>query len=458
MPNLAGEYWATDGGAGTKTGLSLANAAAIDPNDANDLWTIINAGTVISDVIINLCVDGTVSIAATGGISKDGTSTYRIVCQGRYAADTADARVVLDAGGGAFSVFTLTICDFWTFKDLAATNTNRASGNDGWNITSSADDCTWIRCEGNWCYNGFDLSTGSSDAAVYSCLAHNNANHGLNLPVLTCVNDRLVAHNNGGIGITCKGRNVRPISYDNGSWGILVTFLSQGVAFRNGSTGIRIAANSYPGLVIDCISVSNAEYGFRSAVSSYSIYMSRCADYDNTSGRVDSTGTLIADEGDPGLSADPFVEAAPKYELAAGAAGCTAVDNGGESNLEDLNNGSWGGSVAVDDRIRFFSNSTQHEDALETVVTAISVGGDDDIITVSPQVTAGTQKQCWLGGGNFALNDTAGGGTLCRNTAGRSTTDGWSTDYLDIGAVQHLEAGAAGGLAKLAGMGGGLVG
>ena len=36
MPNLAGEYWATDGGAGTKTGLSLANAAAIDPNDAGD--------------------------------------------------------------------------------------------------------------------------------------------------------------------------------------------------------------------------------------------------------------------------------------------------------------------------------------------------------------------------------------------------------------------------------------
>ena len=216
---------------------------------------------------------------------------------------------------------------------------------------------------------------------------------------------------------------------------------------------------AFPGVAIGCISAENAGWGYKINLAAHTLYMLRCADYSNTSGRVDSAGRLIADEDDPGLSADPFVEGAPKYELASGASGCTSVDNGSNSDLEDLNNGSWGGGVAVGDRIRFFAGGTSVHEAEETIVTAISVGGDDDIITVSPQVTVGAQKQCWLGGGNFALNDAAGGGTLCRNTAGRLTADGWSTDYLDIGAVQHLEAGgAAGGLAKLAGMGGGLVG
>jgi hypothetical protein len=201
----------------------------------------------------------------------------------------------------------------------------------------------------------------------------------------------------------------------------------------------------FPIFIVDCISVDNS-YGYGMVGTNYNIYLLRCADYNNPSGRVDlNGGTLYGDDDDPGLSADPFVEPGPKYTLAAGAAGATSTDNGGDSNIEDLNNGSWGGSVSVGDRIRFFNASTSDEDALETVVTAVSVGADDDIITVSPQVTAATQKQCWLGGGNFALNASANGGIKCRNTDGTATVDSWSTDYLDIGAVQHLAAAGGGG-------------
>lgn len=437
MPNLAGEYWATDGGSGTKTGLSLANAAAIDPADADDLWTIINAGTVVSDITINVCVDGTASIAATIGISKDATTVYRIVCQGRNAADTADARVVLDAGGGAFSVFTLTVCDYWTWKDLVGFNTDRASGNDGWNASANADNCTWIRCEGVWCYRGMDISASATFGTLINCLARNNVSYGISYSAVTGRLLGCVAHNNGSLGIYDKSIGIRNLSYDNGNTGFLGEQWLQCVSYRNAIDGFRVTSSSFPGVAIDCISAENALWGYKKEFGAHTLYLLRCADNGNTSGRVDSAGRLIADEDDPGLSADPFVEGAPKYILSAGASGATAIDNGSDSLVYDLSGNGWGGNVAVGDRIRFFGGGTGVQYAEEAVVLGISVTGDDNIILVNPQLNNLAQKQCWLGGGNFALNGDASGGKLCRNNAGLVGIDPWSTDYLDIGARQH---------------------
>jgi hypothetical protein len=443
---LAGEYWATDGGAGTKTGLSLANAAGIDPNAADDIWTIINGDTVVSDVRINLCADSAVTIGSTVSIVKDGTTGNRLSVHGRDAADTTDTEVILDAGGGAFPVITLTTADYWVWFDIHATNTNLLNPNDAWAIGGNADNLTFVRCTGSWGYRGFDFISGALYSVLVDCRAHNNTSDGFSIVSFASVIVGCVSHNNAGRGFYSWGSVTRCISYDNGDNGFTVQNLTGCVSFDNAGNGFHVFSTIPSGVCVDCISVSNSAWGYDIAATVHVLYLLRCADYDNTSGRVDTTqGTLLGDDDDPGLSADPFVEAAPKYTLAAGAGGATSTDNGGDSNIEDLNNGSWGGSVEVGDRIRFFEVGTDEEDAIETVVTAVSVGADDDVITVSPQVTAATQKQCWLGGGNFALNAAAGGGAKCRNTGGRATVDGWSTDYQDIGAVQHLASGGGGG-------------
>lgn len=90
------------------------------------------------------------------------------------------------------------------------------------------------------------------------------------------------------------------------------------------------------------------------------------------------------------------------YALAAGAAGATATDNGADSNIEDLNNGSWAG-VTVDMTLCFDTGGAKQV----ATVTAINVGADPDVITVSPQVTAAAQKGCNVGGAFLTINRSA---------------------------------------------------
>lgn len=84
---------------------------------------------------------------------------------------------------------------------------------------------------------------------------------------------------------------------------------------------------------------------------------------------------------------------APKYTLAAGAGGATSTDNGADSDVEDLNNGSWG-TTAVDDWLCFDTGDTVQV----ARVKAIDVGADEDVITVTPQLTELAQKGCNVGG------------------------------------------------------------
>lgn len=94
--------------------------------------------------------------------------------------------------------------------------------------------------------------------------------------------------------------------------------------------------------------------------------------------------------GGPRLGADD----GPVYTLTGGAgAGATATDNGADSNVEDLNNGGWSG-VVVDDWICFDTAGLKEK----ARVKAINVGGDADIITVSPQLTAAGDKSVRVGG------------------------------------------------------------
>jgi hypothetical protein len=401
--------------------------------------------SLVSDVELRICGDPTggdqniVLGGALDAIARDSTAINRIIWAGYSNADgTTRAEVTIDANGGAFKVLNPVTADYHIFIDIHCTNTNRASGNDGWHFDSGADYCTLIRCRGSWASYGIYAHTTARFLTVIDCRGHNNVLRGISAGSSDHMLLGCVGHNNGNVGLAGGGGCTRCIAYDNADVGIYANHVAECAAYNN-LTGFQSASNFFVGDFRDCISVGNAAYGYRVLGTGATMYLLRCAGYDNTSGRLSSefVGTWLADDDDPGISANPFVEAAPKYVLAAGASGATASDNGAASNIEDLDNGGWGGSVQIGDRIRFFENSTDVEDAIESVVTAINVGADADVITVSPQVTAGAQKQCWLGGGNFALNNEENGGAKCRNTTGRATLDGWSTDYLDIGAVQH---------------------
>ena len=99
-------------------------------------------------------------------------------------------------------------------------------------------------------------------------------------------------------------------------------------------------------------------------------------------------GTSAADTngGGPRLGAND----GPTYSLTGGAgAGATAVDNGTESDITDLNSGDWG-DTQVDDVLCFDTGGAKQF----TMVMAIDVGADTNVIKVWPMVTAAADKSC----------------------------------------------------------------
>ncbi len=106
-----------------------------------------------------------------------------------------------------------------------------------------------------------------------------------------------------------------------------------------------------------------------------------------------SQGANASDTNGGGPSGRVGVDDGPVYSLSAGAGGATASDNGADSNIEDLSGGGWFG-VLVGDYLCWDVSGTPQW----TIVTACNVGGDPDVITVAPQVTAGAQKACRVGG------------------------------------------------------------
>lgn len=131
-------YYATDGGAGTKAGTSLVNAADIDPS-GTDIWTIIDAlGALTDDITIYLCADATVTTGAVIAPTKAATTTYHIYVQGRNAACDADTEVTISAGTAARRVMAPTGI-YWTWTDIHATDTSKAASTEAWYAVGQKD-------------------------------------------------------------------------------------------------------------------------------------------------------------------------------------------------------------------------------------------------------------------------------------------------------------------------------
>ena len=297
--------WATDGGAGLKDGTSLANAAAIDPGDANDIVTIINADDPAADgTTVRLCADGDVITTATFAINRDGLFTRKFYLVSRNAADTANAYVALDANGGAFAVITLTAADYWQFERIGATNTDGLAGNHAWSGTADADGCIFIDCKGTHAYRGFDIHINSMYCELFRCEASENADYG----VIGFSNGTLIdcqAHNNGNHGFEDTGNLVRCVASGN-----LIGFnkprylADHCIAYGNSSHGF---SNNYlQAMFIGCAATENGAYGYD--MNSYWNHLINCAHYSNVSGGI--SGTDYTSENVIALTADPFVNAA----------------------------------------------------------------------------------------------------------------------------------------------------
>ena len=294
-------YWATNAGAGTKAGTSLANAAVVDPADANDIWAIINAlGALTDDITIKLCGDA--SITATCEITKDATAAFTIIVQGRNAGDTADAEVEIDAGNGAFSVFTLTAADFWDFRQVYATNTSEAAGMDGWLISVNADGVAWYKCRASYCYRGWDFASGGKYGRLLLCHAHDNAEDGIRCEETTsCVFCQSM--DNGGDGYYW-GTQIGCLAAGNGIGFHLCKCPTFCTAYNNGGDGFA-AYEATAVSVVACIAESNGCFGFGAGTAT--LLLLRCADYVNTSGRV--SGGNVLDLDGVSYTASAFVDA-----------------------------------------------------------------------------------------------------------------------------------------------------
>ena len=294
-------YWATNAGAGTKAGTSLANAAVVDPADANDIWTIINAlGALTDDITIKLCGDANITASIT--ITKDATAAHTIIVQGRDAGDTDDAEVDIDAGNGAFSVFTETAADFWEFRSVHATNTDENAGNDGWSVSANADSGAWYKCRASDCYRGWDVAAGSKYHRLLLCHAHENAEDGIRCEETTSCT-LCLSVDNGGDGFYW-GTQIACLAYGNGLGFNLCKCPVFCTAYNNTGDGFA----SYGATAVSavaCIAESNGGFGFNANTAT--LLLLRCADYVNTSGRV-SAGNVLDVDG-VSYTATAFVDA-----------------------------------------------------------------------------------------------------------------------------------------------------
>jgi hypothetical protein len=307
MANLLGEYWATDPAApaGDKTGSSLANSAGIDPNAADDIWSIINnvGDAVAEPTYINLCADSAVTIGATINCNQDGTDDWPIFVRGRNAADTANAQVILDGGGTlADAIWTLTKCDYWNWFRITSRATDEAAGHDGWFGTLDADQCHWIDCTANNCYRGFGLHSGQTYCTLQRCYSHTNANYGF-LGSFSTIHYDCISKGNASHGFY-YGQICNCIANNNGGDGFTyVLGVDGGVAYDNGAYGIQ-PFNAFPIIVRNFIATENDSYGIRADTTWVTTF--NYAHYNNASGAF--VGTNKIESGTLALTANPFVD------------------------------------------------------------------------------------------------------------------------------------------------------
>ncbi len=316
MANLAATYWATAAGANSFSGLDLANAAKIDPNLEGDIWTIINAGTVVEPVTIKLC--GGAPIGAAININKDATGDFPITVQGRNAGDTADALVTIDANDGAYDVFTLTTADFWVFNDIEAANNSEGFEVHGFEVTANADNVSFNRCKANHCAKGWSFGNGAVGAHLHDCVAEDNASTGFsgirtNPSLLeSCISrSNVTGFFQISVAVGCIANN------NTGDGFGQCENLSHCTAYANGADGFVCVTNGRANWT-DCISNSNTSDGF--LVNDGWTFLTRCAAYGN--GGSDINGSNYTGVDMITLTADPFIDAASEdFRLTVGSGG-----------------------------------------------------------------------------------------------------------------------------------------
>jgi hypothetical protein len=253
----------------------------VDPNDANDIVSIIDAGTVVEPVTIKQLGDATVT--TTVNPNKDGTSAFPITWQGRNAGDTADTEADIDADGGAFSVFSPVTCRYWTVRHIHTTHTDKAAGNSGFGETDE-NYIVFEHCRASQTRVGFSFA--GAYGRLINCCSHDNV-YGISVPASTVAHD-CYCYDNSSYGFY-GGSYVRCVAAGNGN-GFRVGDASLCVAYGNTGYGFAGAIAGYPWYYRDCIAEANGGWGWNALAANLHTILVRCADYNNTSGRA-NTGT-----------------------------------------------------------------------------------------------------------------------------------------------------------------------
>ena len=126
------------------------------------------------------------------------------------------------------------------------------------------------------------------------------------------------------------------------------------------------------------------------------------------------------------------------------------VYGGSISNNLCVGNNQYG--IELDDAFHYGANyNAYYNNGVAEVLNVPARGPDEVTLTGDPFTNAA--------GGDFSLNNTAGAGAACRNAGfPGAMIDGTNEGFADIGALRHEDPAGGGGLAKLVGFGGGLVG
>ena len=202
----------------------------------------------------------------------------------------------------------------------------------------------------------------------------------------------------------------------------------------NCDEGFYSSSGSFGHTYIDCRAHDNVNYGWD--IWSTRDRCIRCVSHDNGWGFSNAEHYGCVSYGHTNTGFD--------YHIVA--VGCIAYNNGtdGFYNLATGANCTMIDCLSVNNGRFGFNQPTAHTTLLLRCGTILNTSGrtnsaigawndlNNPALTADPFINAAAA--------NFALNNAAGGGRLCRNNAGLLVPGGLSRTYLDIGAIQTLRA------------------
>lgn len=276
-------------------------------------FVITTSSSNVAAGIINITYNGSDTVLDYW-IGYDTTRTIKNM-------DTNKPTIQIDSGGGVSSVTVFRYASASTVHNLLVRNIiidgNLKTAIKGFS-TASANAGNWFhQCEAINCTNSgfapengsmligcvaagcstqpaFDLSTQS--VFLFGCIARNNTITGFSWSVNSgCALVNCISYSN-------SGGSSDGFAIGAGGVGGKMTNCT---AYNNGRDGFRFSGSNIRGAVgINCLSVSNAGYGFNDTGSPVVSY--NCAGYNNTSGNenaITQSFSFVT------LTADPFVDA-----------------------------------------------------------------------------------------------------------------------------------------------------